>query len=181
MKIARGFTLLELMITVALLGILAALAAPSFNSLIQSSRLTASANELVAALQMARMEAIRTNSRVEVCPSTNGSSCAGSDWRRVIVLRPTTTPATVVRDVAMEAGSLSAVGSGNVTATTINRIWFMADGFVRTGSLTAPTQVATIGICTTRLSKDNARDVRINVSRISVEKATRATCAAPTN
>lgn len=179
MKLARGFTAVELMVTVAVIAIVAALATPSFNSMIQSSRLTAGANDLVAALQLARMEAIRSNGRVDVCPSTNGTACGGTDWRRFIVVRRRDT--TVVRDVQMNGANLSAIGSSNVTATTPNRIWFLADGFVRTGSETAPTQVAAVGVCTTKLAADNTRDVRVNMSRISVRKDARASCGAPAN
>lgn len=181
MKVARGFTAVELMVTVAVIAIVAALAAPSFNTMIQSSRLTAGANDLVAALQLARMEAIRSNGRVDVCPSTNGTACGGTDWRRfVVVLRKggTTTP---LRDVQMNGTNLSVIGSSNVTAATPNQIWFLADGFVRTGSETTPTQVASLGVCTTKLASDNARDVTINVSRISVARTSRPACGAPAN
>lgn len=179
MKLARGFTAVELMVTVAVIAIVAALAAPNFNSMIQSSRLTAGANDLVAALQLARMEAIRSNGRVDVCPSTDGAACGGADWRRFIVLRRRDT--TVVRDTQMNGTNLSVIGSSNVTTTTPNRIWFLADGFVRTGNETTPTQVASLGVCTTKLASDNARDVTVNVSRISVQKTSRAACGAPAN
>jgi len=65
---ARGFSLVELMVTIAVLAILLAIGIPSFASLIASNRLTSATNELVAALQTARTEAIRRNVRVTVCP-----------------------------------------------------------------------------------------------------------------
>lgn len=181
MKVARGFTAVELVVTVAIVAILAALAVPSFNSMILGSRLTAGANDLVAALQLARMEAIRLNARVDVCPSTDGTTCSGSDWRRFIVASRKGGTTTPLRDVQMSGASLTAVGSSNVTAAAPNRIWFLADGFVRTGSDTAPTQLAAVGVCTTKLSSGNARDVRINMSRVSVKKEDRAACGAPAN
>ncbi|MBF6941294.1 prepilin-type N-terminal cleavage/methylation domain-containing protein, partial [Acinetobacter baumannii] len=46
-----GFTLIELMVTVAVLAIVLAVAVPAFGTLIRSSRLTSNANEVVAALQ----------------------------------------------------------------------------------------------------------------------------------
>ncbi|MEB1220701.1 Tfp pilus assembly protein FimT/FimU [Xanthomonas campestris pv. campestris] len=71
-----GFTLIELMVTVAVLAIVLAVAVPAFGTLIRSSRLTSNANEVVAALQLARSEAVRQNSLVAVCRSDNGSTCA---------------------------------------------------------------------------------------------------------
>lgn len=68
----RGFTLVELMITIAVAAILMALATPSFTSLINSNRLTSAANEMVAVLQTARMEAVRLNTAVRVCSGCDG-------------------------------------------------------------------------------------------------------------
>lgn len=59
-----GFTLIELMVTIALLSILLTLGAPSFNSLIQNMNLTTQANQFVASVQLARSEAVRRNHNV---------------------------------------------------------------------------------------------------------------------
>jgi type IV fimbrial biogenesis protein FimT len=76
---------LELLVTVAILAILATLATPSFTSLINSNRLTAQANEVVASLQLARTEAIKQNRRTIICRSTDGASCAGAgQWTQWI-------------------------------------------------------------------------------------------------
>ena len=53
-----GFTLIELMVTLAVAAILLAIAIPSFNSLLVSSRLTTAANDFVNALAIARSSAI---------------------------------------------------------------------------------------------------------------------------
>lgn len=83
---AKGFTLVELMVTVAVMAILAMIAIPSFTSLINSNRIVSQANELVAVVQGARSEAIRYNQRVYVCSSSNGTSCAGSaNWNGWLV------------------------------------------------------------------------------------------------
>ena len=75
---SHGFTLVELMVTVAVIGILAVIAVPGMTALINNSRLNAQAEELVSSLQLARAEAVRRNARVTVCPSTDGSTCASS-------------------------------------------------------------------------------------------------------
>ncbi len=73
-----GFTLVELMVVVAVVGILAVVAAPGMAALLNANRLSGAAGELTAALQIARSEAIRRNARVTVCASTNGTDCVAS-------------------------------------------------------------------------------------------------------
>ena len=78
-RLVRGLTLIELMITVALLVIVLAIGVPSFQGAINSSRLTAAANELSAAVQLARAEAIKRNRSVVLCRSATLAACAADD------------------------------------------------------------------------------------------------------
>ena len=76
-----GFSLLELMVTVAILAILAALAMPGFQQSMRSNRVATSTNEVLASLSLARTEAIKGFGTAGVCPSSNGTSCASTtDW-----------------------------------------------------------------------------------------------------
>ena len=77
---SRGFTLVELMITIAVLAIGSALAYPSFTGVMRSNRVATTTNSFIAAFNLARSEAIRSNRGGGVCPSRDGASCEGSDW-----------------------------------------------------------------------------------------------------
>lgn len=76
-----GFTLMEMLITIAVLAILVALAVPNFRQFIQNNRLAAQANELVAAMQYSRSEALRRGEVVQVCSSSDQATCGGS-WNQ---------------------------------------------------------------------------------------------------
>lgn len=76
----KGFTLIELIITLTVIGILVALVAPNMGSFVVSNRLTTQANELVTDINLARSEAIKQASNVGVCASSTGTGCTGS-WQ----------------------------------------------------------------------------------------------------
>jgi type IV fimbrial biogenesis protein FimT len=76
-----GFSLIELIMTVAVLALVIAIGIPSFEGQIRNSRSVAQAENLVIALNFARSEAVKRARRVSVCPSTNGTSCNALNWR----------------------------------------------------------------------------------------------------
>ncbi len=77
MNRAAGFTLIELMLVVALAAVLLTLGIPGIELLMQNSARSSSANEVLAALQRARSEAIKRNTIVTLCPSSDGATCTG--------------------------------------------------------------------------------------------------------
>ena len=84
-RVDSGFTVQELMIALAIAGILLGLAVPSFQTALYNNRLTSQANQLIAALNSARSEALKRGVRVTICKSTNQQSCSTSNsayWRK---------------------------------------------------------------------------------------------------
>jgi type IV fimbrial biogenesis protein FimT len=71
---SRGFTLTELMVTLAVAGTLLAIAVPSFAEFRRNNRLVGIANDLLVTTQAARTEAIKRQLSVAVCPSTTSGA-----------------------------------------------------------------------------------------------------------
>jgi type IV fimbrial biogenesis protein FimT len=77
----KGFSLVELMITIAIAAILMALAAPGFRDLIVSNRLTSDVNGYISLINYARSEAISRNQSVVVCPRNPANiSCSNTQF-----------------------------------------------------------------------------------------------------
>lgn len=123
----QGFTLIELIVTLAVAAILVAVALPAMQHVINANRLNGQAEELTSAFQLARSEAIRTAASVTICGSENGTSCADTDdWARLIIVGRNnlasdggTEVATVYRDVTLPEGiQLSGPAAGVVFRPT---------------------------------------------------------------
>lgn len=74
----RGFTLVEMLVVIALVAILGTVAVPGFRDLLQNQRLASATSDFVAALSLARSEAIKRSQAVAVSPQGQGW---GSGWK----------------------------------------------------------------------------------------------------
>jgi len=73
---SRGFTLVEMLAVITISAILIALALPSFRSIVRSSQISSTSNDLLATIDLARSEAIRRNATVSICRSLNPENVA---------------------------------------------------------------------------------------------------------
>jgi len=83
----QGFTLLEMMIALAIAAILIVIAIPTFRDSTLRSTLTVQSNDLVAGALTARSEAIKRRAAVSLCASTDNLTCTNSRWERGWIVR----------------------------------------------------------------------------------------------
>lgn len=125
-RAARGFTLIELMVVLALVGILVTLAAPSFVQFQRNSRLRTVSSSLVSAINMARSEAMKRQKFTFVMPKDGGWN-AGWD---VFVDMDNSLDLTAA-DVRLGAQSDKPSDVGVTVTTTLPYVMFSGSGFPR--------------------------------------------------
>ena len=130
----RGFTLVELMITLAVAGVVATLGAPSFLRLLARHAVSAQADELQDAVRLARSEAMKRSGPVVLCrtEAANTSRCAGSggSWQTWLLFADAgRTGAFVVGDALLRQ-RLEASGRATVVGSAAS-IRFEATGIAR--------------------------------------------------
>ena len=118
-RIAAGFTMVELLVTVTVAAILASLAAPSFSSLIATQRTKSVASNLHLALTIARSEATKRNANVTVAQKAGG-------WANGWTIFPSATATNILQDYAATRGVTVAAtdsgGAATVSATNMLRV-----------------------------------------------------------
>lgn len=138
----RGYTAVELMFTVAIVGVVTALAVPNFRDFVQNNRAAEEANALVGALSVARSEAVTRGIPVSVCSSTDGETCGGSDdWTTGwIVFTDGNAPLGDVTDAVAPAipdtvlRVMPALRSGSELAADADFVSYAANGFLGTAA-----------------------------------------------
>lgn len=151
----RGFTLIELMITLVVLAIFLSIAAPSFTRLMERSRVTSETNNFIGLFQIARAEAVRHNRQVGVRTQTG--------WRNDV-------------EVYLDADNSGAFSAGDtvlreqqaiknlvITSGGVNSITFLPDG--TTSRLKAGSGDVTFSLCST-VDDIDGRKVQILASGV---------------
>ncbi|WP_138516308.1 GspH/FimT family pseudopilin [Rhodoferax bucti] len=186
-----GVTLIEAMVTIAILAIVTSIATPSFLGLIASSELSSTTNDLITAIAKTRNQAISTGTRVSICKSADGTQCTNNgNWEQGWISFIDTTRAG--NTAAIDAGEKLISASQNTSsrniliqgdANLIQYISFGSDGTAKT--MGGAPLVGTIRVCSTSTSlgdSNRARDINLTFTgRASVVKvSSNSTCAAPT-
>lgn len=132
----KGYTLMELMVTIAIAGIIMAIAAPSYRLYVQNQRAVNLANDFVSALQMARSEAVKRGVPVSVCPASDDAlnDCAGSnDWTNGWLVFEDSDGNGEVADDADRIKVHEALNNGDQITGVNTVVTYAATGFLNAG------------------------------------------------
>ena len=159
---AKGFTLLELVVTVAIVALLAAIALPSFQTFVEGNRLTTSANLFLTMLNYARSEAIRRGGTVSVCAGNNNTCVCNANlgcndnWKNgYLIFSDTNSDCTIDagQDQVLRVGD-NITGDNKITGAGCFT-------FTPMGGITANNN-QTVSICNATLTTNNIRNVQLS-------------------
>ena len=161
----HGFTLIELMITLAVALVLIMVAVPSFQGITLSNKLTTTANDVVNAIHAARMEAIKRNASTQLCSNSASSnttdalgSACGTQAGAVYALNGVTvTP--VLAGTLGQAPSLRLNGD-------MKALRFTGQGLGKAIGGSTPYTGQVVDICTSQMSSNNHRVITMTAGSI---------------
>ena len=170
---ARGFTLIELIVTLAVLAIVLAIAIPGFQDFLRRNRVAAETNNLTSALAIARSEAVKRAQRVTVCgvadPSAGTPECTDDAWSSGwIVFVDTGDVGDATGDTILRVQQPNVANAPDITADAnfSTYVSYLPSG-VAEGAAGAPDGDDTISLCIDSIG----RDIKVGTTgRVSLEE-----------
>jgi type IV fimbrial biogenesis protein FimT len=180
----KGFSTIEIIIAMSVVAILLSISSPQFATLNMNKRISTQTNEFIASLALARSQALARISRVTVCSSANGTSCATSgNWDQGwLVFVDTNNNAQVdsgqnpPEDILQAHRELEGGNTLNGTSNVDQYISFSATGTARLTS--GAFQTGMLVLCDDRGPGSYARAINISVTgRSRVETTSPDSCS----
>jgi len=158
MNKTKGFTLLELMITLAIVAIVVSVGVPSFRAIIMDNRLVSQTNQFVRSINLTRSAAVRYQRSATLCISANYDAAiptcsAGTDWSNGWIIW-----VDKDRDAVTDANEVVSVfpplaESTTFTSAAASSFSYSARGFILAGD--------DLSVCDDR-SGETGRLIRVN-------------------
>jgi len=167
----RGFSLIELMLTLVIAATLMGVAVPAFRGVVNSNRVLTQSNDIVAALNLARSEAITRNATITFCGAdtpTSTSCSTTTPWVAWVVLNGS----ALVRGGEINSYSNTLKVTSTLTGASMT---YSSDGLARTGTALVAAQY--IQVCTTFTKIDkNIYQVAPGVGSRIVTSTSKGSC-----
>ncbi|MCG8414292.1 MAG: GspH/FimT family pseudopilin [Pseudomonadales bacterium] len=159
----KGFSLIELLFVVAILGILIGLALPGFTDTVEAANTNSQIKVMLTTLNLARSEAIKRGQDVSICASSDGADCDAANWTEGWIVFVDNNGDANGAGGSVDGGDevirvFDTLGAGSTGAFTVNMFSYNDLGFSSTGGTQQFTVTPASG------SVDNTRCIEIGPS-----------------
>jgi len=160
---AGGFTFIELMITIAIIAVVALVGIPAFGDFILNNRIRGQTSDFVVQLTHARSEAMRMATRVGICPG-NAGGCSSSNWENGWVVFEDTNANAAVDSGETVIGVGPPLDGGNTLRSTEFSTYISFHHNGRSTSIAGSGLAGSFALCDSRGFGDNARAIAVSAS-----------------